>query len=1519
MLKPWKILKPTLCAIFLLSTVIEFAAPLSAATIVSENITADTVWTLDGSPYVVTNNLIVQGTDGDDNVTTLTIEPGVEVRFNAASRFTIGGTSGDPGALVAQGTPVSPIRFTANSLTPQSGYWYGLTIENTADDATTILQHCIVEYTGYGSYDAIRVNNSSPTIVGCELLNNAVYDLEFNGVVGGSVTETTFNHGLNFIGSGQVAFANNIFHWDNSFPVRLPIDNVGPFVSSVTITDLDPSSNNGVEISGSTLTLDAVWTTAVPYIVTNSFTIQGTDGDDDITTLTLEPGVEVRFNAAKRLTVGGISGDPGALVAQGTAISPIRFTANSLTPQSGYWYGVNIENTADDATTLLQHCIVEYAGYGSYDAIRVNNSSPTISGCELLNNAVFDMEFDGVVGGSVTETTFNHGLNFIGSGQVAFANNIFHWDNSFPVRLPIDNVGPFVSSVTITDLDPSSNNGVEISGSTLTLDAVWTTAVPYIVTNSFTIQGTDGDDDITTLTLEPGVEVRFNAAKRLTVGGISGDPGALVAQGTAISPIRFTANSLTPQSGYWYGVNIENTADDATTLLQHCIVEYAGYGSYDAIRVNNSSPTISGCELLNNAVFDMEFDGVVGGSVTETTFNHGLNFIGSGQVAFVNNIFHWDNGYPIRLPADNVGPFVASATITGIEGSMSGGIEVAGGTLALDATWTDLAPYVIVDDLTIAGTDGDDGVTTLTLNPGVEIRFDYYESLFVADSNGAPGALWAVGTESEPILFTANTEAPDGAFWRNIAFRDASSDALCRLAYCIVEYAGINGSGAVSLSDALPIFRCNTIRYNSGAGLTVSGNLTNEVVYDCNNFHQNRYGIYIGANFLQVMLTGNNFTNNLEYGVHYGGDAPVMALNNWWGDTNGPNQNGDAVYGNVIFENWLTEPSTCIASVSQNEPPYQPWNPSPPHETANLPFPDRSVSFSWNGGDPDPSDTVVYYILWGTNPGDLSLLPDPQAQTAFTLSDIIADTTYYWQIVSQDNHGAQTQGPIWQFTTAAPQPDFVVSDLFMTPAAPEAGQAVSITATVQNIGTGTYIGSLVVLFQINGSYHSESETVYLAPNESAQFVESWTAQVGSVAVTAQVDRYDNVTEDDETNNTLAADLGSVVDTTAPEVYYTLPVANAVQQQVDQVDIYIHDQFGGTLNDTATADSIAIIIDGNQPIAGTVTISGTRFRFTPQVSPLVDGHYQVSLTAEDAVGNSLPYMYEFTVDNMQPDPVVITGGTVTSGTLQIRPAQNRSNTTTIPLTGTRDDDTSILVNGSYAVSLGSGTWSINRSFNQGDQSLEITSRDAAGNVSDPVWVDIFIDSIAPAISTVTPVQDSFLNTPPTSAAVTFTESGSGIDIQASDLQLLDSLLAAVPGIWQASADQLTFVPAAPLDDGTYTLQLRLRDEIGNTSAAVQSVFTVDTQAPPIPVIQAVTSPTHTVTQTIEGEKEAFSAIFVNDQVVVDHSVSTTWQYTVTLESGENQFNIAARDRAGNQSEAAVVTIVFDDIAPPPSPP
>jgi hypothetical protein len=100
-----------------------FASGLSAQTVVDGNITTDTVWNLDGSPYLITRDVIVRSASRAGAAPVLTIEAGVEVRFSPGTGLQIADEFGGVyrGALDARGTFDAPIVFTSNAASPAAG------------------------------------------------------------------------------------------------------------------------------------------------------------------------------------------------------------------------------------------------------------------------------------------------------------------------------------------------------------------------------------------------------------------------------------------------------------------------------------------------------------------------------------------------------------------------------------------------------------------------------------------------------------------------------------------------------------------------------------------------------------------------------------------------------------------------------------------------------------------------------------------------------------------------------------------------------------------------------------------------------------------------------------------------------------------------------------------------------------------------------------------------------------------------------------------------------------------------------------------------------------------------------------------------------------------------------------------------------------------------------------------------------------------------------------------------------
>ena len=86
----------------LLALLLTVLVQSASATDVSGTISADMTWNLAGSPYVVTGSILVE------KAVTLTIEPGVKVKFNADKSMQISGE------LIARGTGNNKITFTSN-------------------------------------------------------------------------------------------------------------------------------------------------------------------------------------------------------------------------------------------------------------------------------------------------------------------------------------------------------------------------------------------------------------------------------------------------------------------------------------------------------------------------------------------------------------------------------------------------------------------------------------------------------------------------------------------------------------------------------------------------------------------------------------------------------------------------------------------------------------------------------------------------------------------------------------------------------------------------------------------------------------------------------------------------------------------------------------------------------------------------------------------------------------------------------------------------------------------------------------------------------------------------------------------------------------------------------------------------------------------------------------------------------------------------------------------------------------
>jgi hypothetical protein len=128
----------------------------------------------------------------------------------------------------------------------------------------------------------------------------------------------------------------------------------------------------------------------------------------------------------------------------------------------------------------------------------------------------------------------------------------------------------------------------------------------------------------------------------------------------------------------------------------------------------------------------------------------------------------------------------------------------------------------------------------------------------------------------------------------------------------------------------------------------------------------------------------------------------------------------DAFTYTISAENGGNDSAPVLINVTDaNDPPYIPSDPNPQNGSTDVPF---NASLSWNCSDPD-NDPVIYDVYFGTNSSP-PMVAGNLTNTTYDPGMLDNETTYYWKIIAIDNHSAQTEGPVWQFTTAVNHPPF---------------------------------------------------------------------------------------------------------------------------------------------------------------------------------------------------------------------------------------------------------------------------------------------------------------------------------------------------------------------------------------------------------------------------------------------------------------------------------------------------------------
>ncbi len=645
---------------------------------------------------------------------------------------------------------------------------------------------------------------------------------------------------------------------------------------------------------GGTITTATTWTIGdSPVTVTDSITIA------EGATLTIDPGVEVRFSSQTALVVAGV------LIADGSESDPIVLTSASGNPEPGDWAGVTFENLSN-AGSVFRHVTVEYAGFGATNsgvyyrtgAFGVPVSHSTIrhtagNGIDTRasNPVLDDLNVTGNTGYGVFSDLFS---NF------ELRNSTITDNNAGGVRVSI-NTSPVITDNLI------QNNGFGIFVSdqafpTITDNQVLDNTIgmhfvelgttrPVVRNNSIAGNSEFGIRNITSAgrTLDATRNFwgddsgPFNMASNPSGQGdrvsdfVSYDPWNILADDLPVTEVtsNITSNQTWSEGVYWIRNNIDVTAGNTLTIQPGVIVKLGNNVRLQVFGLLNAQGTAE-----NRIVFTSDRDDSFGGN----TNNDPESVPSSGD---------WSQIY-LRNP----GSVIEHALIR------FGGRSVAS-IYARDGTYT-------LNHLEIINSQND-GIHFWSGDVTVAM------SNIIANNNGGSG----IRATSDYKLQISNSEF---RFNNNFGIDASSTRAVIRLLENTL--VADNGSGGITNTTASgeQLFRSNVIRDNDGAGARIENSDTSIAFEDNLVENNSQEGIIsTAANF-----TGNEFRGN-RYGIGVTGPLGNTYSDDQDNDTNifDGNQfdNAIAVYSGIqgimdtVFPAAMPEPVyVSVQNISVNNP-----------------------------------------------------------------------------------------------------------------------------------------------------------------------------------------------------------------------------------------------------------------------------------------------------------------------------------------------------------------------------------------------------------------------------------------------------------------------------------------------------------------------------------------------------------------------------------------------------------------------
>lgn len=573
-------------------------------------------WRSFGAPFNVLGDVWVESGSGPR----LTIEDGVTVSFASGTELVV--AQSNWGDLTVSGTSAGVV-FTSASLAPSLGDWDGVTVHQYA--ASSSLTGLTVEYAGGNGEGGLRLNSSSPPLVGCEVSDSSTHGLYVTSDAAPAVSLSVFDDnaldGVRVTPTGRLShtgsptFLSNAGTGNGGFPMSVPADFVGE-ISADTIFAVN--GIDAVEVTADEVVVSGTWRDFdTPLRVVGDVEVQSGGAPH----LTIADGVVAEFDPGVPLRVG--LNNWGDLSVNGDT-DGVLFTSSQPVAAPGDWDGLTVHQyTTSSSITGLT---VEYGGGNGQGGVVLTSTSVPLVDCAVTDSSTHGLYIDSgafpaVSGSSFDDNTLdgvmvtvNGGLSHTGSPT--FIDNQMAGNGGFPITTPGDFLVELGDDGTISGNAPDK---VAVTADDATVTGSWRDlAVPYLFQGTVLIQA--GAHPV--VTVEDGVVAQFDPDVGLSAG--PNNWAGLVVSGT-VGGVLSTSSADAPAPGDWEGLTIDNYTSPAT--LVGLTVEYGGDNGYGNIYWRNAGGSItdsalemsSACGLYrdnsNPTITGVTYSGNLGGTL----------------------------------------------------------------------------------------------------------------------------------------------------------------------------------------------------------------------------------------------------------------------------------------------------------------------------------------------------------------------------------------------------------------------------------------------------------------------------------------------------------------------------------------------------------------------------------------------------------------------------------------------------------------------------------------------------------------------------------------------------------------------------------------------------------------------------------------------------------------------------------------------------------------------------------------